>query len=78
MSRWRLLDRTTPSGKLLYECTVCGRVTPTPDKTCLRAGCGFASEEERAAAEQRAAEHLAATLASNSEKAPPQSPPHPR
>ncbi len=34
ISRWELCDHTSPSGKLLYRCRVCGRETPIPDKTC--------------------------------------------
>ncbi len=37
-SRWTRLDRTSPSGKMLYQCGQCGRETATPDKTCV-AGC---------------------------------------
>ena len=29
---WRLSNRTTPSGKLLYYCTVCGLHDPAPVK----------------------------------------------
>lgn len=32
--RWRLLKKTSPSGKSLFVCLVCGRVTPIPDKAC--------------------------------------------
>lgn len=38
-SRWRKLDRTTPSGKMLFQCSTCGRESPTPDKVCSRSGC---------------------------------------
>lgn len=31
---WMQLARTSPSGKVLYACTSCGRVSPTPDKHC--------------------------------------------
>jgi hypothetical protein len=34
MSRWRELYATSPSGKTLFVCLVCGRVSPTPDKVC--------------------------------------------
>jgi len=33
-ARWELLDETTPSGKRLFRCLVCDRVSPTPDKRC--------------------------------------------
>lgn len=33
-SRWVTLKKTSNSGKALFVCTVCGRVSPTPDKTC--------------------------------------------
>lgn len=32
--RWKLLPKTTPSGKSLFRCTICGRESPTPDKKC--------------------------------------------
>lgn len=32
--RWVTLRRTSNSGKTLFVCTVCGRVSPTPDKEC--------------------------------------------
>jgi hypothetical protein len=31
---WVRINRTSPSGKTLFVCTSCGRVSPTPDKTC--------------------------------------------
>lgn len=34
MSRWVPLYATTNSGKTLFVCIMCGRVSPTPDKTC--------------------------------------------
>jgi len=37
-SRWELLDRTSPSGKALFRCLVCGRESYAPDKRC-EAGC---------------------------------------
>lgn len=37
-SRWKILDKTTPSGKRMFQCTQCGRESITPDKTC-REGC---------------------------------------
>mgnify|MGYP001130195034 CR=1 FL=1 len=33
-SRWAMLRKTSNSGKTLFSCTVCGRVSTTPDKTC--------------------------------------------
>lgn len=35
-SRWTLLTRTSPSGKSLFQCKVCKRVSATPDKNCTR------------------------------------------
>ena len=34
MSRWVELYSTTPSGKTLFVCRMCGRTAPTPDKEC--------------------------------------------
>jgi hypothetical protein len=34
MSRWLELYATSPSGKTLFVCRMCGRVTPAPDKEC--------------------------------------------
>lgn len=33
-NRWVPLQRKSPSGKILYCCLCCGRISPTPDKTC--------------------------------------------
>lgn len=33
-ARWTILDETSPSGKTLFVCKVCGRVSVTPDKNC--------------------------------------------
>lgn len=45
-SRWKILDRTSPSGKPLFECQNCGRVSPTPDKRCFGPKqCGMDEEE---------------------------------
>jgi len=33
-SRWRALEATSPSGKTLFVCLCCGRISPTPDKRC--------------------------------------------
>lgn len=34
MSRWAELYKTTPSGKTLFVCRCCGRITPVPDRSC--------------------------------------------
>ncbi len=34
MSRWVVLYATTPSGKTLFVCRICGRKSPTPDRSC--------------------------------------------
>jgi len=34
MNRWIELYATTPSGKTLFVCRVCGRITPAPTATC--------------------------------------------
>lgn len=31
---WRLLEKTSPSGKAMWKCRECGRESVTPDKTC--------------------------------------------
>lgn len=33
-SRWITLEETSPSGKCLFRCSVCERVSIAPDKTC--------------------------------------------
>lgn len=33
-SRWRVLVRTTLSGKTQFVCLICGRVSIAPDKEC--------------------------------------------
>lgn len=33
-ARWVEIIRVTPSGKTMFVCLVCGRSTPSPDKTC--------------------------------------------
>lgn len=38
-TRWQLLPFTSNSGKLLYTCTRCGRISPTPDKRCGHSNC---------------------------------------
>jgi hypothetical protein len=34
-SRWENLDKTSPSGKILFRCRLCGRESPTPDIRCM-------------------------------------------
>jgi hypothetical protein len=34
MSRWLELYATSPSGKTLFVCRMCGRISPTPDREC--------------------------------------------
>lgn len=34
MSRWVELYATSPSGKALFVCRMCGRTSPVPDVTC--------------------------------------------
>lgn len=36
-SRWIMISETSPSGKQLFFCQVCGRVSQTPDKNCRTA-----------------------------------------
>jgi hypothetical protein len=33
-SRWIVIAATSPTGKTLFVCQCCGRIAPTPDKTC--------------------------------------------
>jgi hypothetical protein len=33
-SRWELMRSTTPSGRRLFVCTICGRRSIAPDKDC--------------------------------------------
>ena len=33
-SLWKVLEETSPSGKRLFVCTSCGRISYTPDKFC--------------------------------------------
>ena len=33
-ARWTILNETSPSGKTLFCCKVCGRISVTPDKGC--------------------------------------------
>lgn len=35
-SRWQVIVATTPSGKTQFVCTCCGRVSQTPDITCVK------------------------------------------
>lgn len=37
-TRWVRLRRTSTSGKTLYLCRSCERVSPTPDKRCTASG----------------------------------------
>lgn len=41
-SAWQLLgnDETYPSGKRVFQCAVCGRLSTTPDKRCAPQGAG--------------------------------------
>jgi len=32
--RWQTLEERSPSGKMLFKCSVCGRISQTPDKEC--------------------------------------------
>jgi len=32
--RWRIITKTTPSGKAMFVCLSCGRTSISPDKTC--------------------------------------------
>ena len=34
MSRWIELYATSPSGKAMFVCKMCGRMTPAPTATC--------------------------------------------
>jgi hypothetical protein len=57
-SRWSLLlEKTTASGKMLFQCGVCGRVTPTPDKQCKGQNCAEVERLQRIEAAARA--HIA-------------------
>jgi hypothetical protein len=62
VSRWLQTGKRSPSGRMLYVCSECLRESPTPDKTCLASGCGFASEEERAEAQRVAVRKLKAAV----------------
>lgn len=46
-ARWVLLPFTSPSGKLLFACEECGRISPTPDKRCSGPGATKNCEESR-------------------------------
>lgn len=35
MDRWREIRGTSPSGKALFCCCICGRVSPVPIKVCV-------------------------------------------
>lgn len=32
--RWKKLEETSPSGKTMFKCLICERVSVTPDKSC--------------------------------------------
>lgn len=34
VSNWAVMDETSPSGKVLFKCVICGRISTTPDKMC--------------------------------------------
>ena len=34
VGNWRLIERTTNSGKSLFQCSNCLRISPLPDKGC--------------------------------------------
>ncbi|HML33834.1 hypothetical protein [Sporomusa sphaeroides] len=38
MSRWILQNETSPSGKVVFKCEYCDRISTTPDKRC-NTGC---------------------------------------
>lgn len=38
-TRWVVLARTSNTGKRLFVCTWCGRISQTPDKICSVHGC---------------------------------------
>lgn len=38
-TRWTVMDTTSPSGRTMFKCGLCGRESYAPDKTCI-AGCG--------------------------------------
>jgi hypothetical protein len=50
-ARWQIIDKTSNSGKQLYRCLICERVSPTPDKDCPTMDCG--SIEHRLKTEPR-------------------------
>lgn len=39
-SRWQVLKETSASGKTMFRCLICKRVSPTPDKNCPTMDCG--------------------------------------
>jgi hypothetical protein len=57
-SRWILMEKTTPSGKVLFKCLSCGRESPTPDRRCPLPSCSTYDEE----AEREASRRLKETL----------------
>lgn len=55
--RWVELAETTPSGKMLFACTSCGRISVTPDKTCYPLVSDLSPEEMRAVVDELKAKH---------------------
>lgn len=37
--RWQVLNEVSPSGKTMFRCLICLRVSPTPDKECPTMDC---------------------------------------
>lgn len=46
MSRWKVLEKVSPSGRTMFECSLCGRESYAPDKACV-AGCSEPAKEPR-------------------------------
>lgn len=44
ISRWILSGNTTPSGKSLFICSMCGRTSIAPDKNCPEKDCAAREE----------------------------------
>ena len=51
-SRWLIISKTTPSGKAMFVCRSCGRVTPAPTDICGEVG-GFVRVRLHNGAERR-------------------------
>jgi len=47
--RWQALEETSNSGKTLFRCLICERVSPTPDKECPSMDCAGIEERLRSA-----------------------------